>query len=532
MTKMWIQDSLERILPESAAKKDKALSLAGTKGEVLSFQVGIRPSVITGQLKVEVSGSLASRTQIRFARLVPVEHHTRNTPKRLLEGNAPGFVPDPLVELEGNTLDADVSYSLWVTLRLSNKAGKGDVKIALSSECGKIGSVQAKVETWPFKLPKMKLPVTHWFYSDAIASWYNVEPFSKKYWDLVAKYFVNLVDHNQTAIYTPLFTPPLDGEKRDIQLVDVTETQPGKYRFGFTKLKKWIELAKKSGFEYFELSHLFSQWGAKYAIRILVSKNGKLEPLCKPRTSSTHPVYREFLEQFLPALQKFLKRTGIEKKCLFHISDEPNEKDIEQYRGVREMVREIAPEIEITEALSQVLYYKEGLVENPVPATYHLDEFLKLGVKTWVYYCCNPQESYPNRFLDYPLYRVRVLGAVMYRFGCKGFLHWGCNYWFKRGVTELIDPYKVNDALAWPDWAHGDTFILYPGEDGPVDCIRWENYRDAFNDHRLLTLAAKVAGEEKVQALLADIKACDRFPQTPDFIRKLRAAAAKLIMKG
>ena len=109
----------------------------------------------------------------------------------------------------------------------------------------------------------------------------------------------------------------------------------------------------------------------------------------------------------------FLKRQGIFDRCIFHLSDEPGEKHVAQYRAVRELVRAIAPQIRVTEALSDVEFLKENLVDQPVPVIDKLPGFLRVGTKPWVYYCCNPQGSYPNRFLDYPLYRLQgVAGEI------------------------------------------------------------------------------------------------------------------------
>lgn len=47
------------------------------------------------------------------------------------------------------------------------------------------------------------------------------------------------------------------------------------------KLKRWIDLrVRKCGIEYFEmLKHLFSQWGAKYAPKVVATVNGKKEKI-------------------------------------------------------------------------------------------------------------------------------------------------------------------------------------------------------------------------------------------------------------
>ncbi|MHB9069633.1 MAG: DUF4091 domain-containing protein [Sedimentisphaerales bacterium] len=534
---VWISDSLERILPESKPGSNRQLQLVGLLCQVISFQIGFRPvknpAENAGPYKITLNGGFAKYCSVRLAGLVPLKDHSTFSPSNLLEGYAPGFVPDPLLEsFEEERFEKNRSRSYWVTVRLPNQSGKNNIKVTIDDGTKKY-SVEAIIRILPAKLPKLNIPVTHWFYSDAIADWYKVEPFGEEYWRLVEKYFKNLVDHNQNTIYTPLFTPPLDGKKRIIQLVGVIESVSGKYTFGWGRLRKWVKLAKACGFEYFEMTHLFSQWGAKYAINILVSKQkgGKLKPLCKKQTEGTGKVYRNFLQQFLPALIKFLKRENIFNKCIFHLSDEPEMPHIEQYRKAREMFRQIAPEIKITEALSSIEFHRQGLVDNPVPNIGALSDFIKNGVCTWTYYCCGPRLKFPNRFLDFPLYRLRILGLQMFRFELQGFLHWGGNYWYRHGTTELIDPYLVNDGAYWPVWFAGDTFVIYPGKNGPIDSLRWEVYRELFDDYRLLCLASQVVGKEQVMKLLTEIRMPDDYPQKADYIRHIRSSAIRLITK-
>ena len=78
----------------------------------------------------------------------------------------------------------------------------------------------------------------------------------------------------------PLFTYPLDMEvgndRTTTQLIEV-EVKNGEYHFGFDKMKRWVDLCKKCGIEYYEMSHLFSQWGAKYAPKVMALVDGKEE---------------------------------------------------------------------------------------------------------------------------------------------------------------------------------------------------------------------------------------------------------------
>lgn len=533
---IWVHPSDQRILPTTAVGDGaRELALSGARGQVVSFQVGVRPDRLVRVAEVSLAGPLARAATVRLAGLVPLPHHTPETPAELLDGRAPGFVPDPLLPGPFVNLDPDMSRAFVVTLRLPERAGRSTLRVRVRLDDAKAVERSVGVTVYPFTLPELTLPVTNWFYSDALCDWYGVEPFSPRYWELVGRYFANMAAHNQTAIYTPLFTPPLDDKKRDLQLVDVTAVGHGRYRFGFAKVRKWLDLARGAGFRYFEMSHLFTQWGAAHAIRILVKNDGKVGLLCPPETPATARVYREFLGQFLPALLTFLRREGVLERCVFHLSDEPNEKHLGQYRAVREMVRAIAPEIRVTEALSHVEFMSHGLVDQPVPVISALPDFLKgeASARPWTYYCCVPRGTYPNRFLDYPLHRLRVLGTMLFKFDVGGFLHWGCNYWYRGGTTELIDPYHVTDAHRWPGWSPGDPFVVYPGADGgPVDSLRWESFRETLDDYRLLTLAAKRAGREAVVGLLAGIRSPAEYPQEPAYLREVRARATALVLRG
>ncbi len=528
---VWIQDAYERILPESPAGVTTHAAIEGTLGETIAFQVGVRPADRLGEITVELEGRLAAGATVRLAELVPLRRHTIDTEVGMMEGHAPGFVPDPLVSWRGVPFEGSVSRCLWVSLALPGEPGASEVAVTVRSGQQVLGRVVAGVTVWPCRLAEHTLPVTNWFYSDALVDWYRVEPFSEGYWTLVERYFRNMVEHGQTAIYTPLFTPPLDHKKRDLQLVGVTREPDGSFRFDWSLLRRWLALAQACGFRHIEMSHLFSQWGAAHAIRILVRQDGKLVPLFAPETPAASPPVRAFFERFLPELVSLLKAEGLFERTIFHLSDEPKEADLDRYRAVREMVREIVPEVRVTEALSRIDFYRHGLVDDPVPLISDLKPFLDEGLRPWTYYCCTPRGAYPNRFLDVPLYRQRILGAMLFRFGLTGFLHWGLNYWYRGGTTELIDPYQVTDAHRWPSWTAGDPFIVYPGEDGPVDSIRWETFRSAMNDYRLLEAAAASCGRETVQAWLSRIETTAAWPRSSQYLRDLRLRALRSVAR-
>lgn len=90
----------------------------------------------------------------------------------------------------------------------------------------------------------------------------------------------------------------------------------------------------------------------------------------------------------------------------------------------------------------------------------------------WYYICCNPYGAiYPNRFLDYPLSRIRVLHWLNFSERLSGYLHWGLNYWG-------ADPFGTPSDRLPP----GDTHVLYPGKQGPLSSIRWEIQRESIDE--------------------------------------------------
>ena len=106
--------------------------------------------------------------------------------------------------------------------------------------------------------------------------------------------------------------------------MDVTVLSSGpegtQYEFGFTNLRKWVRMALECGVEYFEFSHLFSQWGAKAAPKIMADKDGIRQRIFGWETDASGREYREFLHQFLPALKRNWICLGLRIK---HISIYP-----------------------------------------------------------------------------------------------------------------------------------------------------------------------------------------------------------------
>lgn len=119
------------------------------------------------------------------------------------------------------------------------------------------------------------------------------------------------------------------------------------------------------------------------------------------------------------------------------------------------------------DALSDVAFYQRGLVKIPIPASDHIEPFLKENPpERWVYYCCGQNQGVSNRFLAMSSARNRVIGILMYKFGITGFLQWGYNFYFSQHSEYVVNPYLTTSSDgAFPS---GDPFSVYPA---PGACI-------------------------------------------------------------
>lgn len=505
--------------------------MTGLKGETLSYQIAYYWG---GERKergcIAVVSPIKDRVYVRTVNLVPCEYpcHMKRDDGYLAVD--PGMYPDRLSEVTkwGFPLVSGQWRCLWIDVELdeSAEAGEYPVKVVLSKDGETLGEAEMVCEVLDATLPKLSIPYTEWFHSDCLADYYGAEVFSDRYWEIVEAFVREAAKHRCNMLLTPVFTPPLDtavgGERRTVQLVDVT-AEEGKYSFGFENFRRWVRMALDCGIVYFEISHLFSQWGAKAAPKVMAVKDGKYQQIFGWDTDSAKEEYRDFLHQFLTALKQELKELGIEDRAYFHISDEPEKAHMESFRKAWESVAEDLEGFQVIDALSDYGFYREGLVRQPVCAVNHMEPFMAERPKRlWGYYCTAQCVDVTNRFIVQPGQRTRILGVQLYKYQLDGFLHWGYNFYNSEHSLYPIDPYRCTDAGgAFPS---GDPFLVYPGKDGkPESSMRQMHMDEAMTDYCAFKALEKLVGRDKVMEYIDEEKvAFDEFPQDEEYLIRLR----------
>ena len=526
--------SLEKVFfdfPERASAQSEGSML---KNERHSFQLAYLLGTQDGKqsrCRVEILSDLKSYLSVFSVGYVPSD---RPVNPDAMDGDyitaEAGLFPDPLYPVRDGQFTADhgKAGSLWFSVETDGTlTGTFPIEIRISDGQGEIlTACRYTLTILNRELPPQKLLNTGWFHGDCLAALHHTDVGSEAYAEILEKYLDVYARFGHNMILTPLFTPALDtevgSERPTNQLVDV-RLENGCWQFGFSRLERWIDLCQRHGITRFEMAHLFTQWGAGHAPKIMATADGTYKRVFGWETDALSCEYTEFLNAFLPELREFLEQKGVYNRCFFHVSDEPTEEQAQAYAAARRIVSAHIDESRMIDAISDYVFYETGLIQRPVVSNDHIAPFLSHGVSPlWAYYCCAQSVDVSNRFMAMPSCRSRILGCQLYKYRIEGFLHWGFNFWFTQLSKAVIDPYKVTDAGgAFPS---GDAFAVYPLDDAGevVASLRLYVFAEALQDLRALELLESLTDRKTVEALLEDIEEFNQFPRSPSYLLNLR----------
>ena len=538
LEKCFYDDTLE-----SKAEKNNFVMF---RNERLSFQVAYRaedPRIsIARWCPVKIGGALAKYATLRIVSNILNMYPIYNVnPGGEFLRTEPGAYPDlirPCIYPNAVSLPSGQTHALWIDIELPEgfPAGVYDISVEIWNKDERLGCVEGSVRVVAADLPKQELIHTEWFYTDCIANYYHCKVFSERHWKLIGNFMRTAVKNGINMILTPIFTPELDtyigGERLTTQLLDIELTEDGVYKFGFEKLHRWIDLALECGVEYFEIPHFYTQWGAHAAPKIIVKVNGRKKKYFDWETDSLGAEYESFLSQMIPALLAEFRARGLEKKCYFHVSDEPNIEHLEHYKKCKEQIEKYLDGAPIIDALSDLEFYTTGALQKPVPATRKAMGFVEAGVEgLWVYYCGAGKAGVSDCSLAMPSWRTRILGVQLYYYDIEGFLRWGYNFYNSCHSRSVLDPY------GYPDGGYftpsGDCFLVYPSPEGEAwESLRLNALREAMDDLRALRLYETRFGREATRQLVmenaGECLTFTEYPTDPQYLIGLREKIAHI----
>ena len=505
--------SLDKVFYSQRLETPPFRRVAAARGETAAFQIAVRVAPGPGAPEfahVRLEAPPAPEGCEVTMRAVGHVACTRpaNDGDPFILTAEPGLFPDPLLPRAEVWMRPGYWQSFWIGFRPGESAPAGVYTLAFRLVCKNEGTVteqtvEAEAEVLGYALPPQRLKCIMWFYADCLQRLYGVEAWSERHWEILGHYFRDRAAHGVNCLLTPLWSVPLDtavgGERPTCQLLRIL-CEVGAYRFDFSRLDRWIALARDGGINTFEMSHAYTQWGAAHAPKIVAEVDGEERRIFGWETDAHGEEYRGFLRQLMAALLPFLRSRGVTPaNCYFHISDEPSASHIESYAKAVGFLRPLLEGYPVIDALSHVEFFQRGLADRPIPMTNALAKFMGETVaERWVYYCGNWDDGVPNRKLGMPSWRNRVLGVLLYWLKVDGFLNWGYNFWFSRDSLDLdLDPW--HDTCAGGDFGGGGSYVVYPGHDGrPVSSVTYEVFAEALQDVRALDQLERLSGRERV----------------------------------
>lgn len=484
---VWAVDPHEKIFRDAKPPENAGpVTLRAARNEYEPGQFVVRSAAPLRQARVELSPLRHSGTSAtippenvawNFVGFIPLKKNTRGS-GAIQVRPAPCDIPDPLLEDRVMDLAADAAQPVWLTVRVPKDAAPGVYRGEATVVSGDVrATVPLELTVDGFTLPDERhLLVTNWFNLDNIAKAHHAEKWSDVFWTVLERYARDMAAHRQNVILVPW------------TLVEVAREADGKLSFDYHRFDRFVELFQRAGaadrLEIGHVGHGKKGWGSEF---VLASVCVTDRPSGKQATLGAE----EGLRPLLADLQRHLDERKWLDKAMIHVADEPIIDNLPSWRVAADFVRRAAPRLRRIEAIETIDC--TGSLEVWVPQLGHFDrwrtafEARRGDGEFWYYICCNPYGSvYPNRFLDLPSSRVRVLHWINFSEQLAGYLHWGLNFW---GAEPFGTP---SDRLP-----PGDTHVLYPGKQGPLDSIRWEIQRESIEDFEYLWLLTAKTAEVK-----------------------------------
>lgn len=451
----------------------------GLRGEIISAQCAVRAVEDLPELTVslaplegsEGSAIPAESLQWNFVESIFIEENTRKLQKSDLTRPAPAKFPDWLSEDRQCSVAKGALKAVYLTIRIPHDAKPGEYRGDVALRCGETSVAQPLVLTvYPLTIPDERhLMVTEWFSTRGFQQHHGIDPAdSQRFFEMLRVYAENMAEHRQNVFRVSL------------ELIRSTRAADGKLQFDFSDFDRWADVFWDTGrMDRLETGFVARFGEGGWSSREILLRDFSVRDEAGGKTVKL--AGNEFLPVFLPALVEHLREKKWLEKTVFHICDEPSNHNVMAWREASDFVHRCAPELRRFDAI-ETSHCLDRL-EIWVPKLDHLatwqDAFesaQRQGNEMWFYTVGIFQNgSLPNKTADVPLIDSRILHWLNYRYGLKGYLHWGFNAW-----TE--DPVNA------PGKHRGDGWHVYPKKDGLLNSLRWEQMRNGIQDYECLWL--------------------------------------------
>jgi hypothetical protein len=488
--------SMEKVMPDRGGfvgRPARPVEIALAGGETESAQVIIAPltQALVG-VRFEVSaltGPSGAELRKDAISLAPVGYVRTDSTQLFYEVEDSGWFPDPILPFVSRLdVDHDGVQALWLSVRCPEGQLPGDYTgvITILPENAPAKTIAVHVRVFGFAIPRARsLPTILGVFLDHLERVYGPAWNDTLYWRYVDFLHMNRV--NMDLPYRMEGPPPDEAEIR--RLVSGGQDAWG-LRFIRQAGRGWSDTGPEAA-EY-----------AAYLERAIAEAKARLE---------------------------VLERVGARRLGYLYLFDEVREEHFPLLLSVAQRLRDELPDVPIvTSAFDRRFGGESGLdkvidiwvaiiahFDNP-DVRAEIDRVRAQGAHVFWYTAIWPARPYPNFFLEYHAIEPRLLmGAMAQKYRPDGFGYWAINYW----IQPSMEPPQLITEGPFTSWnpltggpSHGEGSWIYPGADGPITSIRFENFRDGLEDFEYYRM---------LESAIADAAMADASPDALDHARAL-----------
>jgi len=507
---VWCAHSCVKVFPNDVPPQTaEAASLDAARGETEAVQIVLRPKQPLTGITAKVSDFdgpaklPANIATVRWVAYVPVKQ--ASGPK-----GGTGLFPDPLPLRAPANIAANQNQPVWITVRVPVSAKPGDYRaqITFTANGATLCAVPLSLHVWRFELPPTGLKVM----ASARAG-LRPQKDDGSPEELYHRYIRNMSDHGVNTLGAHVFRPGQGWKEHDDEVAFLKSVgiQNFAMNLGWVKHERHRWPAD-------------AQWDAHNAFAAmgtLTRESPRALRIADATGNNFDPKFRETLVGLVREFTRHYQELGILNQSFVRFIDEPlleDERTVTWIARVSKLIKDTSPSLRILHTrspipvlmpLTDIWEVHTDLWGPPYGA--HIEAARQAGAEIWVYHNSIP-------LIDYSFMRVRTFAWALWKHRATG-----TGAWWDLTAWTLGDKNPWEDPLYGP-WA-GSGILLYPprdnNEQGPIDSIRWEVWRDSLEDHRLLELAASLAKKHPDNAELKQLFAeagavCPTWPGVRD----------------
>ena len=299
--------------PEPQSRKGRlaaeALEIFGVRNEHVSAQCVITANQDIGHVTVLVSPLVHVKRSVslprdairwNFVGSIPIVENTPKYRKTDLVRPAPARFPDYLAEEKEVYIKKGNYRAVYLTVRIPRNAQAGDYEgaVTIKTERGD-KSLPLHLTVYPLTLPDERhLMVTEWYTTRSFRKFHDIDTSdSVRFYEMLKVYAENMAEHRQNVFRVSL------------ELITSEQGANGRLKFDFSRFDKWADVFWNTE----RMDLLETGFVARFGEGGWSSKEIVLRDFRVRKESTNQAITipgKEFLPQFLPALENHLREKG------------------------------------------------------------------------------------------------------------------------------------------------------------------------------------------------------------------------------